>query len=389
MSLTDVKVQLLSAASNCPILGQFLFMDRPAGAPRPLQNPLASGPRRVTILPMAEKDNQAIVFSFVIPVYNEQEGLEAFYKRLTPVVAKLGDPCEIIFINDGSTDDTAGVIRRLASVDPSIKYIEFSRNFGHQTAVTAGYDFAVGRAVICMDADCQHPPEQVTELVARWREGFEVVNAVPQDAAELAQPKRSMATRLLQLLGLITEAHLEFQTDFRLMDRKAVEAFRMAREHARYVRGLVNWIGFRQITVPYKPERAARSQDGAWRKVSGVRSAGLFNYSNRPLRVAPTVGAVLMAVAMVYAVVALALWPLGRAPEPLVSVAMAIVALFGTQFLLMGLLGEYVGRIFEESKNRPLYVIRETRGFEVHKKEEPLPVPVQQDKPPKRFVLYT
>jgi glycosyltransferase involved in cell wall biosynthesis len=306
-----------------------------------------------------------ITFSFVVPAFNEQEGLEHFYGRLKVVADQLGEPYEILFVNDGSTDDTATVIRHLREMDGHVKCVEFSRNFGHQVAITAGYDFAQGKAVISLDSDCQHPPEMIPELVARWREGFEVVCTIRKDTEGLSRFRRWIGHVIYRVIRLATGADLTDQADFRLLDRKVVQALRNHREHARFVRGLVHWVGFRRAAVPYKAERRAAGSPGyTLRQSVNMSTAGVFNYSLMPLRLAGVVGAALLGISATYAILALLLWPFGLAPAAAVSVALLFVAMFGVQFLLMGILGEYVGRIFEEAKARPLYILRETFGFD-------------------------
>ena len=314
---------------------------------------------------MDSKTPADITFSFVVPAFNEQEGLEHFYGRLKVVADQLGEPYEIIFVNDGSTDDTATVIRHLREMDGRVKCVEFSRNFGHQVAITAGYDFAQGKAVISLDGDCQHPPELIPELVARWREGFEVVCTVRKDTEGLSRFRRWIGHVIYRVIRLASGADLTDQADFRLLDRKVVQALRNHREHARFVRGLVHWVGFRRAAVPYKAERRAAGLPGyTLRQSVNMSTAGVFNYSLMPLRLAGVVGAALLGISATYAILALLLWPFGLAPAAAVSVALLFVAMFGVQFLLMGILGEYVGRIFEEAKARPLYILRETFGFD-------------------------
>jgi len=313
---------------------------------------------------MMETPEGRITFSFISPVYNEQDGLEAFYRRLTDAAESIGEPYEIIFVNDGSTDETPSILHRLASDDIRVRVVEFSRNFGHQAAVTAGYDYACGRAVISLDADGQHPPEMIPQLVARWREGFEVVYTVRRDTKGISRIRRGLGRLMYRVIRASSGVELTDQADFRLLDRRAVDALKSVREQARFVRGLVNWIGFRQVAVPYTAqERMAGKSNYTLRQLMGMSGAGTFNYSVRPLRIAPYLGAIMLAAAICYAVASLALWPFGLAPGGFSHLAMGLVALFGLQFLALGILGEYVGRIFTEAKDRPLYVVRETCGF--------------------------
>jgi len=314
---------------------------------------------------MVQSDTSNITFSFVVPIHNEQAGLEHFLGRLTAVAKELGESYEIIFVDDGSTDETPMILARLVDADRHVRVVEFSRNFGHQVAVTAGYDFARGQAVISLDGDCQHPPETIPQLVARWREGFEVVRTVRRDTEGISAVRRGIGRLVYRVIRLCTGADLTDQADFRLLDRKAVDALRPLREKARFVRGLVEWIGFRQTTVSYVAERREKGASSyTLGQLARMSAAGVFNFSVVPLRLSAAAGGVMFAVAVLYAVISLVLWPLGAAPSGGASFVMLLIGLFGMQFLFLGLLGEYIGRIFEEAKARPIYVVRETLGFE-------------------------
>ena len=323
---------------------------------------------------MDSQQTPPVTFSFVAPVYNEQEGIEHFYGRLKVVADELGEPYEILFVNDGSTDESASIIARLAEADPCVKAVEFSRTFGHQVAVTAGYDYAGGRAVVSLDADCQHPPELIPQLVARWREGFEVVYTVRRDTEGISRLRRGLGRLTYRLIRLASGADLTDQADFRLLDRKVVDVLRGHREQVRFVRGLVHRVGFRQTAVGYTAERRAAGTSGyTLKQLVGMSAAGVFNFSSLPLRLAPAAGGVMLVASLLYAVVALLLWPFGLAPGGWTSVTMTFVALFGLQFLLLGVLGEYVGRIFDEAKRRPVYIVREKIGFGEPPAEPPGP----------------
>ncbi len=338
------------------------------------------------------EDRPKVTFSFVCPVYNEEEGLDAFYKRLTTVAIRLGEPYEIIFVNDGSTDGTAALIERLMAGDEHIRYVEFSRNFGHQIAVTAGYDYATGQAAISLDSDGQHPPELIPQLVAKWREGYEVVYTVRRDTAGISVIRKNVGRLVYRLIQAVSGIDLTDQADFRLLDRKALEALRQTREQARFVRGLVKWIGFKQVAVPYEAQRRTAGRSNySLRQLLRMSSAGMYNFSLKPLRLAYVLGAGLVTIAIMYALVAIILWALDCGPSAIANLSMAIVGLFGTQFFLMGLLGEYVGRVFEEAKDRPLYIVRQVRGFEIPELEEAPPRPVKHSEvfQQKKFVLYT
>jgi len=327
-------------------------------------------------------DSSETTFSFIVPVHNEQEGLENFHGRLKAVADKLGEPYEIIFVNDGSQDATAQILRRLADADPRVRAVEFSRNFGHQVAVTAGYDFAVGKAVISLDSDCQHPPELIPDLVARWREGYEVVYTVRQDTHGISAVRRAIGRLTYAVIRWASGADLTDQADFRLVDRKAADALRELREHARFIRGLVRWIGFRQVSVPYTAERRAKGRSSySLKQLAGMSMAGVFNFSVLPLRLVSTLGGVLAGAALAYAVLALVLWAFRIPPGGWWSLTMLVLGLSGVQFLFLGILGEYLGRIFEETKGRPLYVVRDKIGYAPPK---PAPPPGATPEPARR-----
>jgi len=332
-------------------------------------------------------------FSFVVPVYNEQDGLEHFYGRLKIAADELSEPYEILFVNDGSTDETGAVIRRLAEADPRVRAVEFSRNFGHQVAVTAGYDHAVGKAVVSLDGDCQHPPELIAEMVARWREGFEVVYTVRKDTMGISRLRRGIGRLTYAAIRLASGADLTDQADFRLLDRKVVEALCEHREQARFLRGLVHRVGFRQTALTYTAEpRAIGTSRYTLRQLAGMSTAGVFNFSHLPLRLAPAAGGLLIAAAILYAVVSLVLWPFGLAPGGWTHAAIAMMALFGLQFVLLGILGEYIGRTFDEAKARPLYIVRETVGFPAEPADADEPAadePAEEPEDRDDFVVFT
>ncbi|MHC4294051.1 MAG: glycosyltransferase family 2 protein [Planctomycetota bacterium] len=313
---------------------------------------------------MNDEEHNAVTFSFVSPVYNEAKGLEEFYTRLKAAADELGESYEIIFVNDGSQDGTDEILRRLAKSDKHVKVVEFSRNFGHQVAVTGGYDYARGKAVVSLDSDCQHPPEMIGQLIERWREGFEVVYTIRRDTSGLSRIRRVIGRGVYRVIAAISGAELTDQADFRLLDRKALDALKSHREHARFVRGLVKWIGFRQIAIPYVAgKRTAGRSNYTLRQLGGMAGAGVFNFSLRPLRFAGLLGGTLILIALLYALVALVLLPFGIHLSAMMHLLMFVVGMFGLNFLLLGIIGEYVGRIFDEAKGRPLYIVRETISF--------------------------
>lgn len=310
-----------------------------------------------------QRDVTEVILSFVAPVHNEAEVLPLFYARLREAADKLNEPYEIIFVDDGSTDESLQIIGRLHQEDDHVKYVVLSRNFGHQEAITAGYDYACGAAVISLDADCQHPPEVIAELVAKWRQGYEVVYTVKRHDRQVSWLRRLAVKCVYRLIRLCSGLDVIDQADFRLLDRKVVEAVRRPREKLCFLRGLVRWVGFRQAAVEYEPApRQGGTPSYTLGKLARMGSAGLFNFSLAPLRLIALVGAVMLAAAVAYAVAALVLWPFVGV-SLLANLILLAVGLVGMQLGLMGLLAEYVGRIYEEAKDRPIYVAREVVGF--------------------------
>ncbi len=293
--------------------------------------------------------------SVVVPCFNESQGLPATLVRLSQVLHDLGCTYEVLLIDDGSRDETARVIESAVRADRSVRGIIFSRNFGHQAALSAGYDHSRGRAVIVMDADLQHPPELIPQLVARWREGFDVVYAYRGNTT----PR--WGYRLYNRLCNVRIPHEA--ADFRLMDRVVVDALRRMPERNRFLRGLVAWLGFRQVGVPYdQPDRQAGAATYTARQRLNLRLDSVFSFSTVPLRISMHLGTVALTVAMLYAIYILVVLIIhGR--DHVVSgwpaLIITVLALGGVQLICLGMVAEYIGRIYDEVKQRPLYVVRE------------------------------
>jgi dolichol-phosphate mannosyltransferase len=303
-----------------------------------------------------------IRYSFVIPVFNERETLPELHQRLSQVIDGLDGEAELLFVDDCSYDGSYELLAELGRQDERIRVLRFARNFGHQIAITAGLDHAAGDAVIVMDADLQDPPEVVPDLVARWQEGYEVVYAVRARRPGESWLKRKTAAWFYRVLRWI--AHVEMPLDagdFRLVDRRAVDAFRSMRERGRYVRGMFSWVGFRQIGVPYdRAERYAGEPKYSYRKSLTLAIDGLVSFSNAPLRVALVAGFVFSSLAFLVGVFAIVAKLAGAFVVPgWASILVVISFLGGIQLTLMGMLGLYVGRIYEEVKARPIYILRE------------------------------
>lgn len=303
--------------------------------------------------------------SVVVPVYNERESVPELYRRLTAALAGVVGSFEVVLVDDGSSDGSWEIIRELASRDARVKGLSFSRNFGHQMAFTAGLDHADGDAVVIMDADLQDPPELLPELIARWREGYDVVYAVRAHRAGETVFKLFTAAAFYRLLRRITHVDIPVDTgDFRLMSRIAVEAFRRMPERHRFTRGMVAWLGFRQVGVSY--ERAARHAGETkypLRKMFRLASDGITSFSYLPLQLASWAGAAVSVFAFIGLVAALAVRLGGGRMPAWAFAAGALAFLGGVQLVAVGLLGEYVGRVLDEAKGRPLYLVKETVGM--------------------------
>ncbi|HTG46910.1 MAG TPA: glycosyltransferase family 2 protein [Actinomycetota bacterium] len=306
-------------------------------------------------------------YSLVIPIYNEEECLPELVGRLTALMERLDGPTEVILVDDGSKDKSYGLISDICSRDPRFHAVQLSRNFGHQTAITAGLDFASGNAVVVMDADLQDPPEVVLEMAGRWREGCEVVHAVRIKREGESAFKTASASWFYRVLARLGDVDTPGNAgDFRLVDRKALDAFRMMRETNRYVRGMFGWVGFRQCTVEYaRPARFAGETKYPLRKMMKFAFDGIISFSNEPLRIALRIGFVLSFLSLTAAVVTLLLKFSGALEVPgWTSMIFAITFLGGVQLLTIGLMGEYISRIHDEVRGRPLYLVRETQGYE-------------------------
>lgn len=308
-----------------------------------------------------------MLLTVVVPAYNEEEVLPATHRRLRTVLAGLdGVEAEIIYVDDGSRDDTPQILRALQREDSGVRVIRFSRNFGHQMAVTAGLEYAHGDAVVLIDADLQDPPEIIAEMLARWREGYHVAYGVRERRAGESLFKRVTAALFYRTLDHLTDTEIPLDTgDFRLMDRSVVEALRAMPERDRFVRGMVSWVGFRQVAVTYaRAPRQAGESKYPLLKMLRFAVDGIASFSTRPLRLATYLGFLSSIIALGGIVYALAVrllsnrWVAGWA-----ATFVAILFVGGIQLISVGVIGEYVGRIYGEVKRRPLYVIQERLGF--------------------------
>ncbi len=301
-------------------------------------------------------------FSIIAPVFNERESLPLLYQRISEVMDTTGDPWELVLVDDGSQDGSTDMIRELAKKDERVRPVIFARNFGHQIAVTAGLDYSRGQAVVIIDADLQDPPETILELIKKWREGNEVVYAVRAEREGETWFKTFTASLFYRIIFRITDVKIPMDTgDFRLMDRKVVNVMNQMREKHRFLRGMSAWVGFKQVGVPYR--RAARfagSTKYPFTKMLKLAITAITGFSYFPLQMATYLGFISagLSVLVIPFVVIMRL----AGSEAFFGQASTLVAVLffcGVQLICLGILGEYLGRIYDEVKGRPLYIVRE------------------------------
>jgi dolichol-phosphate mannosyltransferase len=303
-----------------------------------------------------------ITYSIVAPIYNEIENLPELYRRLKAVMDSSGKPWELILVDDGSTDGSTEKIRELAKADKTVRPVIFARNFGHQVAITAGWDYARGDAIVIIDADLQDPPEVILELAKKWQEGYEVVYAVRAEREGESWFKTFTAAMFYRIIYRITDVKIPVDTgDFRLMDRKVVDVLKQMKERHRFPRGMSAWVGFKQIGVNYKRvARVAGVTKYPFSKMLKLALNAITGFSYFPLQVATffgfaSAGVSILAIPVV-AVLRLAGWHFF---EGQATTLISVLFLGGVQLISLGILGEYIGRLYDEAKGRPLYIVRE------------------------------
>jgi dolichol-phosphate mannosyltransferase len=303
--------------------------------------------------------------SLVIPIYNEEEVLPQLDVRLQELLAKLATDTEVVFVNDGSKDQSIDILRRMASHEPRYRVLGFSRNFGHQRAITAGMEKSRGRAVVVMDADLQDPPEVILEMVAKWREGYDVVYGRRKSRAGESAFKLATAKIFYRVFAAMIPIEVPLDTgDFRLMSRRVVQTMRGLRETHRFVRGLVAWVGFKQTAVEYdRAARAAGETKYPLRKMLAFAIDGIASFSIQPLRFATYIGVFVGTASVLYAIASTITYYAGMNVPGWTTTVVLVSFLFSVQFFMIGVLGEYVGRIYEQVKRRPLYVVSERINF--------------------------
>lgn len=311
-----------------------------------------------------------MLVSVVVPCYNEEPVIRETHKRLVSVLEQLKpDAFELIYVNDGSRDRTLELLEELQAADERVRVLSFSRNFGHQIAVTAGLDNAQGDAVVLIDADLQDPPAVILEMVERWRDGYHVVYGMRTDRPGETRFKLWTAKLFYRLLNKLSDVEIPLDVgDFRLMDRRVVDVMRAMPERDRYLRGMVSWVGFRQIAVMYRREpRFAGESKYPLFKMLRFATDGIISFSNVPLRLAVWAGVFAIFLAfggIIYALILRLYFSETHWVRGWTSTFVAILFLGGTQLIFLGFIGEYIGRIYGEVKRRPLYILQERLGFE-------------------------
>ncbi len=315
--------------------------------------------------PVSPRGHEPRLLSIIVPVLNEEDAIDGFYAALLPAVAPLGIPLEILFVDDGSTDGTRAKLAELHRRDPRVRVVAFTRNFGKEAALAAGIDHAGGEVVVPIDVDLQDPPELIATFLERWREGYDVVYGVRSDRGTDTAMKRQTAGLFYRWFNRIATSPIPNDTgDFRLIDRRVVEALRKLPERNRFMKGLFAWVGFRSIGVPYRRETRATggSRFNFWR-LWVLALDGITGFSTLPLRVWTFVGLAVAAVAMTYGLfIVVHAMTSGIDVPGYASLMTVVLFMGGIQLVTLGVIGEYVSRLFIESKQRPLYLVDEEIG---------------------------
>ena len=302
------------------------------------------------------------IFSIIAPIYNELKNIPELYPRVRDVMDQTSENWELILVDDGSTDGSTDLIRELASKDDRVRPVIFARNFGHQIAVTAGLDYSRGDAVVIIDADLQDPPEAILALIEKWREGYQVVYAVRSEREGETWFKRVTASLFYRMIFRITDVNIPLDTgDFRLMDRSVVDVMNQMREKHRFLRGMSSWVGFKQIGVEYKRKaRFAGETKYPFKKMFKLALNAITSFSYFPLQLATYLGFIAAGLS-VLAIPIVAILRLTTGTALLGQATTLIIVLFlgGVQLISLGIIGEYIGRIYDEAKGRPLYVVAE------------------------------
>ncbi|MCY8489775.1 glycosyltransferase family 2 protein [Bacillus atrophaeus] len=311
-----------------------------------------------------------IQYSIVVPVYNEELVIQETYQRLKEVMDRTKENYELLFVNDGSRDRSVEILREHSLIDPRVKVIDFSRNFGHQIAITAGMDYAQGNAIVVIDADLQDPPELILDMIEKWKEGYNVVYAVRTKRKGETFFKKQTAAMFYRLLRSMTDIDIPIDTgDFRLLDRKVCDEMKKLKEKNPFVRGLVSWVGFKQTAVEYeRDERLAGETKYPLKKMFKLSMDGITTFSHKPLKLASFAGILMSGAGFLYMLIVLYMKLFTDSTITGWSSLIVIQLLFsGIVLLMLGMIGEYIGRIYDEAKDRPLYIVQKSYGLENRK----------------------
>jgi polyisoprenyl-phosphate glycosyltransferase len=302
-----------------------------------------------------------IAVSIVVPILNEEGNIPPLIVRLQSVLNS-NDDYEIIFINDGSTDNSLNLLKCYHDKDNRIKYLSFSRNFGHQAALKAGLDHALGECVISMDGDLQHPPELIPQMIDKWKEGYDVVLTLRQDDPKLSYFKKISANLFYRIMNSLSDVKIhKGSADFRLLDKKVMEIIRTLKENPMFIRGIISWLGFKQYTISYLPdERIWGKTKYSFGRMVKFALLGITSFSTRPLRLSTFLGSIIAGISFLYGIYALYIKLFTEnSIAGWASILVVVSFIGGIQLLMIGILGEYLGKLFMESKDRPEYIIQE------------------------------
>jgi dolichol-phosphate mannosyltransferase len=300
-------------------------------------------------------------FSVVIPLLNEEGNIQVLYEALVPVLEKITTDYEILFVDDGSKDDSFQHIQQISNHNDKVLGISLSRNFGHQIALTAGIEHACGELVVTMDADMQHPPEVIAELYKKYQEGnYDIINTLREETADSSAFKRISSNWFYKLINKLSDIHIEQSAaDFRLMNRKTIDAFLQIKEKDRFTRGLISWMGFRQTSISYvAPARFSGKSKYSITKMFRFAADGITSFSARPLRISFFAGLTCSFIGLLYAIFAVIKYFMKETIPGWTSILVCILIIGGIQLISIGIIGEYLARVFNEAKNRPLYLIK-------------------------------
>jgi dolichol-phosphate mannosyltransferase len=299
--------------------------------------------------------------SIILPLYNEEENIEALYQALMEVLTRINKPYEVILVDDGSRDKSFEMVKQLHAINPAFNGISLSRNFGHQIALSAGLQHARGEVIVTMDADLQHPPATIPTLLEQFNQGFDIVNTRRIDSKEIGTFKKLSSHMFYRMINTISDVPImESSSDFRLMSRRALDAFLQFNERDRFTRGLISWMGFRQALVDYQcPPRFAGKSKYTLRKMIHFATDGITAFSSRPLRIASYLGLLVFLAGIIYSISAVVQFFRGTTVPGWTSMLVTVLLLGGIQLLSLGIIGEYMARIYNESKSRPLYFVKD------------------------------